>query len=228
MIRFSDVTKVYDDTGDIALSHVSFNISRGDFVFLVGPTGAGKTTVARLILGAETADSGEVCVRGKNPVQLTRREQPYFRRRIGMVFQDCRLLPDKTVFENVAVAMEAVGAPKRNIERMVPQILSLVGLSEKAASKPSQLSGGEQQRTAMARAMANNPPILVADEPTGNLDPETAREIMYLFERFNRRGTTVVIASHAREIVDSMQRRVIELKKGQIVRDERRGGYYNV
>lgn len=220
MIEFKNVTKKYKNAKDEALKNVSFEIAKGDFVFLVGVTGAGKTTAARLILGEELASSGEVWVDGKNVAKLKRRELPALRRKIGMVFQDYKLLPYKTVYENTAFALEITDTPKRNIEHMVPQILSLVGLSDKADSKPSELSGGEQQRAAMARAMANNPPILLADEPTGNLDPETAFDIMNLLERFNKLGTTVVVATHADGIVNSMKKRVIELNKGSLIRDE--------
>lgn len=232
MIEFKNVTKKYKNAKDEALKNVSFEIAKGDFVFLVGATGAGKTTAARLILGEELASLGQVWVDGKNVAELKRRELPALRRKIGMVFQDYKLLPYKTVYENTAFALEITDTPKRNIEHMVPQILSLVGLSDKADSKPGELSGGEQQRAALARAMANNPPILLADEPTGNLDPETAFEIMNLLERFNKLGTTVVVATHADGIVNSMKKRVIELNKGSLIRDEKfamysslRGGF---
>ena len=228
MIEFSNVTKIYKETGTKALKGVSFKIPKGDFVFLIGETGAGKTTVSRLMQREEKYDRGRIIIDEYNLSDIKKRDIPYLRRKMGVVFQDYRLLDHKNVFENIAFAMEVIGTPKRNIEHMVPQILSLVGLEEKSEARPSQLSGGEQQRVAMARAMANNPPILIADEPTGNLDPDTSREIMYLFERFNRLGTTVIIATHAREIVDEMQKRVIELKDGIVIRDERRGGYYNV
>lgn len=228
MIEFSNVTKIYKETGTKALKGVSFKIPKGDFVFLIGETGAGKTTISRLMQREEKYDRGRIIIDEYNLSDIKKRDIPYLRRKMGVVFQDYRLLTHKNVFENVAFAMEVIGTPKRNIEHMVPQILSLVGLEEKSEARPSQLSGGEQQRVAMARAMANNPPILIADEPTGNLDPDTSREIMYLFERFNRLGTTVIIATHAREIVDEMQKRVIELKDGIVIRDERRGGYYNV
>ena len=228
MIEFSNVTKIYKETGTKALKGVSFKIPKGDFVFLIGETGAGKTTISRLMQREEKYDRGRIIIDEYNLSDIKKRDIPYLRRKMGVVFQDYRLLAHKNVFENVAFAMEVIGTPKRNIEHMVPQILSLVGLEEKSEARPSQLSGGEQQRVAMARAMANNPPILIADEPTGNLDPDTSREIMFLFVRFNRLGTTVIIATHAREIVDEMQKRVIELKDGIVIRDERRGGYYNV
>ncbi len=225
MIQFENVSKTYKDTGDVALCDASFYIPKGDFVFLIGATGAGKTTVARLILHDELPDDGGIYVDRKNLAELRRREIPYHRRKIGMVFQDYRLLPGKTVYENVAFAMRVLGTPKRNIEHMIPQILSLVGLENKAYSMPHQLSGGEQQRAALARAMANNPSILIADEPTGNLDPETSYEIMKIFERFNRIGTTVVVSTHDRDMVDRMKKRVIELSNGRVIRDEREGGY---
>ena len=228
MIEFHNVTKIYKDTGKAALRNVSFKIANGDFVFLIGETGAGKTTITRLLQRAEDFDRGSIIVDKYDLSDIRKRELPYLRRKMGVVFQDYKLLPYKTVFENVAFAMEAVGTPTRNINHMVPQILSLVGLENAADVKPSQLSGGEQQRVAMARAMANNPPILIADEPTGNLDPKTSYEIMKIFERFNRRGTTVIIATHDKDLVNKMQKRVIELNNGAIVRDERRGAYYNV
>ena len=227
MIEFYNVTKAYKGTEEHALYDVSFHIKKGEFVFLIGETGAGKTTATRLILKEELSDSGDIFVNGTDVNMLKRKELPFFRRKIGTVFQDFRLLPYKTVFQNVAFAMEITGTPKRNIEHMVPQILELTGLSHKANSLPSQLSGGEQQRTALARAMANNPPILIADEPTGNLDPAASAEVMDILERFNRRGTTVLVATHAKEIVDRMQKRVIELNRGRIVRDEKQGVYAN-
>lgn len=228
MIEFRNVTKIYEDLNEAALNNVSFRIDKGDFVFLIGATGAGKTTVARLILREEAVTGGEITVNGKNTCKLRRRELPYYRRKIGMVFQDYKLLPYKTVYENVAFAMEAVGEPKKNIAHKVPQILSLVGLESKADMYPPQLSGGERQRTAMARAMANNPPILIADEPTGNLDPTAAREVMHLLERFNDLGTTVLVVTHARDLVNRMGKRVIELKGGVLVRDERNSDYDGV
>ncbi len=228
MIRFENVTKIFKDTGDTALSNVSFKISKGDFVFLIGSTGAGKTTIARLILRDEAADSGRICVYDTDIAQLNRREVPHYRRKIGMVFQDYKLLPSKTVYENIAFAMEAQGVEPRSIAHMIPQILSLVGLENKSNSMPYQLSGGEQQRAALARAMANNPPILIADEPTGNLDPDTTNEIMKIFEKFNRLGTTIIISTHDSEMVDRMKKRVIELNNGTVIRDERGGGYRSV
>lgn len=228
MVRFKNVSKIFEDTGDTALDNVSFTIPRGDFVFLIGATGAGKTTISRLILKDELPGRGEIFVGGKNLDDLKRRDIPYLRREIGVVFQDYKLLGTKTVFDNVAFAMEISGVSARNIKHMVPQILSLVGLEDKSGCMPNQLSGGERQRVAMARAMANNPPLLIADEPTGNLDPDTSLEIMHLFERFNSLGTTVMIATHDKTIVDKMKKRVIELKNGRLIRDEKQGGYSNV
>lgn len=225
MIKFNNVTKIYGKTDEIALNHISFEIPKGGFVFLIGSTGAGKTTVTRLILREELADTGNIFVNGDDVSQIKKRQIPFYRRKIGMVFQDYKLLPYKNVFENVAFAMEVVGTPRRNIEHMVPQILSIVGLSDKSNSLPTQLSGGEQQRVALARAMANNPPILIADEPTGNLDPATSYEIMGILERFNRLGTTVLVATHAKDIVDKMRKRVIELSDGNLVRDEKNARY---
>ncbi len=225
MIKFENVSKIYTKASDKALNNVSFEIPKGDFVFLIGSTGAGKTTITRLILREELLDAGRITVDGEDVYKIKKRQIPYYRRKIGMVFQDYKLLPYKTVFENVAFAMEVVGTPKRNIEHIVPQILSIVGLSDKKDSLPTQLSGGEQQRTALARAMANNPPILIADEPTGNLDPATSMEIMKVLEKFNKLGTTVVVATHAKDIVDRMKKHVIELSDGRIIRDERKSGY---
>lgn len=225
MIKFDRVTKVYKDTGEVALSNVSFQIPKGDFIFLIGSTGAGKTTVTRLILRDENTNDGKIIVDGDDVMSIKRRDLPYYRRKIGIVFQDYKLIEYKTVFENVAFAMEVVGTKERDINHKVPQILSIVGLSDKANVKPSQLSGGEQQRVSLARAMANNPPILIADEPTGNLDPKTSDEIMHILERFNKLGTTVLVATHAKDIVDKMQKRVIELKNGKLIRDERGAKY---
>ena len=225
MISFENVTKIYKSGVKEALKDVSFDINSGEFVFLVGSTGAGKTTVARLILKSETASRGRVIVDGSDVAKLKGKGLALMRRKIGTVFQDYKLLPYKTVFENVAFALEVTETPRRNINHMVPQILSLVGLEDKADVLPCKLSGGEQQRMALARAMANNPPILLADEPTGNLDPDTSEEIMRLLERFNKLGTTVVVATHAKDIVDKMRRRVIELDGGVVVRDEENALY---
>ena len=225
MIEFKNVTKIYKGSEKKALDNISFSVEKGEFVFLIGATGAGKTTITRLILKEEPATSGKISVDNTNLDTLTGKRLSIYRRKIGMVFQDYKLLKNKTVFENVAFAMEVIDTPKKNIDHMVPQILSIVGLSDKANRFPGQLSGGEQQRVALARAMANNPPILIADEPTGNLDPKTSYEIMKILNKFNKLGTTVIVATHAKDIVDIMQRRVIEISHGKIVRDEKSGGY---
>lgn len=224
MIRFCKVTKTYPN-GNIALRDVDIEIKKGEFVFFVGPSGAGKSTLIKLLLREELPTSGQIWVNGVDITKLKHRQVPFFRRNLGVVFQDFRLLPEKTVYENVAFAMQVVETPRREILRQVPAVLHLVGLSHRSRAKPSQLSGGEQQRVAIARAIVNNPPILLADEPTGNLDPETAWEIMRLLVEINRRGTTVVMATHARQIVDSLKKRVIALEAGRVVRDEQRGIY---
>lgn len=225
MIEFQNVSKIYKETGVRALRDISLRIEKGEFVFLIGATGAGKTTMIKLLLREEVADRGRVIIDGVDVARMSRRRIPQLRRGIGVVFQDFRLLPERTVYENVAFAMQVVGTPKRVIRHIVPQVLELVGLSDKAAAKPGQLSGGEQQRASMARALVNNPPLLIADEPTGNLDPETSGEIMTLLERINRRGTTVIVATHAKELVDRMQKRVLALESGVLIRDAARGRY---
>ncbi len=227
MIEFKNVSKTYDN-GFPALKDVSFTIEKGEFVFLVGSSAAGKSTIIKLIMKEEDATSGSILINGIDVCDLRRREIPYFRRTIGVVFQDFRLLPHKTVQENVSYAMEIIGASNREIRRNVPNVLSMVGLSHKAKMYPNQLSGGEQQRVAIARAIVNNPVVLIADEPTGNLDPDTATEIMNILEDINRRGTTVVMATHAEKIVNQMQKRVIVVDNGKIARDEEKGGYTNV
>lgn len=227
MIRFENVSKVYEN-GFPALNNVSFTIEKGEFVFLVGSSAAGKSTIIKLIMKEEDATEGFIDINGIDVCDLRRKEIPYFRRTIGVVFQDYRLLPNKTVQENVAYAMEIVGAPTKEIRKNVPAVLSLVGLAHKAKMYPRQLSGGEQQRVAIARAIVNNPVVLIADEPTGNLDPDTAAEIMEILEDINRRGTTVVMATHAESIVNRMQKRVIVVEKGSITRDEAKGGYAHV
>ncbi len=224
MILFSNVSKVYDN-GSTALNNISFFVERGEFVFIVGPSGAGKSTLIKLLMHEETATSGDVIINNVNVGALERKQIPYLRRNMGVVFQDFRLLPKKTVYENVAFAMEVVGASKRAIRRQVPSILSMVGLSSKMKMLPGQLSGGEQQRVALARALVNNPAFLIADEPTGNLNPKTAMEIMELLDDINKRGTTVIMATHAKDIVDTMKKRVIAIEDGVIVRDEVRGVY---
>ena len=224
MIRFETVTKTYK--GEVvALREASAEIQRGEFVFLVGPSGSGKSTFIRLINREEIPDAWKILVAGKDVSSLSSWKVPYLRRNIGYVFQDYKLLPKKTVTENVAFALEVIGRPRPIIKRQVPAILELVGLSRKADRLPEELSGGEQQRISIARAFVNRPLILLADEPTGNLDPATSVGIMRLLDRINRSGTTVVMATHDRGIVDTMRRRVIELDRGMLVRDESRGVY---
>ena len=224
MISLQGVSKVYPN-GTVALDQVDLEIQKGEFVFVVGPSGAGKSTVIKLLLHEEVPTEGDVYINDYCVNQLSRKELPYLRRSMGVVFQDFRLLPNKTVYENVAFAMEVVGESKRKMRRTIPSILSMVGLAHKARMKPSELSGGEQQRVALARALVNNPPLLVADEPTGNLDPQTASEIMDLLDQINRRGTTVVVATHAKELVDAMKKRVITIEDGKVAHDEERGAY---
>ena len=223
MIDFKHVTKEYGDT--IALEDATIHIDQGDFVFLVGPTGAGKSTFIKLISKELEPDSGEIIVAGKDLAKMSNREIPIHRRDIGMVFQDFKLLDNKTVFENVAFAMEIVHGSRRTINRQVPQMLSVMGIEDKANNFPQELSAGEQQRVAIARAIINNPRILIADEPTGNLDPDTAWEIMELINTINRRGTTVVMVTHAKDIVNRMGKRVVAIDRGRIVRDNRGGEY---
>ena len=224
MIRFENVTKTYKG-GTVALREVSLDIDKGDFVFLVGPSGSGKTTCIRLLLREEVADGGRIWVAGRDIGALSHWRIPYLRRNIGCVFQDFRLLPNKSVFENVAFALEVIGRPKHVIASQVPQVLDLVGLGRKRDNLPHELSGGEQQRVAVARAFVNRPLILLADEPTGNLDPATSQGIVRLLDRINRTGTTVIVATHDAGIVDQMRRRVIELDHGTLVRDQARGVY---
>ena len=218
MITFDHVTKKYRT--NIGLDDVSVHINKGDFVFLVGPSGAGKSTFIKLILKEINADEGTIKVEDFEVTSLSNREVPMFRRKVGTVFQDFRLLPKKTVFENVTFAMEVLHKSPRQIRKQVPQILSLVGISDKAHKYPDELSAGEQQRVAIARAIVNNPTVLIADEPTGNLDPNTAWEIMDLLDQINLRGTTIVMVTHAKDIVDKMKKRVIAIERGRIVRDE--------
>jgi cell division transport system ATP-binding protein len=224
MIKLETVTKAYKGT-TVALSDVNVEIQKGEFVFLVGPSGSGKSTFLRLITKEELADKGRVWVAGKEVGTLSPFKVPYLRRNIGCVFQDFRLLPSKTVYENVAFALEVIGRPRHVVRSQVPQILDLVGLGKKLGNLPHELSGGEQQRVAIARAFVNRPLIVLADEPTGNLDPGTTAGIMRLLDRINRTGTTVVMATHDNGIVDSMRRRVIELDRGAVVRDQDRGVY---
>ena len=224
MIRFEHVSKTYKN-GTPALKDISLNIDKGEFVFLVGASGSGKTTFLRLLLREELPDQGHILEAGRDIGQLSSWRVPYLRRNIGCVFQDFRLLPNKTVFENVAFALEVIGRPRSTVESQVPQILDLVGLASKAKNLPGELSGGEQQRVAVARAFVNRPLILLADEPTGNLDPTNSESIMALLERINRTGTTVVMATHDKVLVDRMRRRVIELDRGEMIRDQVRGVY---
>lgn len=224
MIEFKNVSKIYS-TGTEAVHNANFTIEKGDFTFLVGQSGSGKSTLIKLILKEEEPTEGTIIINGKDTTFLKQSRVPYLRRSMGVVFQDFRLLPDKTVYDNVAFAMNIVKATPKHIRRQVPMVLSLVGLSAKAKAYPEELSGGEQQRVALARALVNNPSMIIADEPTGNLDPETAWEIMTLLNEINLRGTTVVIATHAKDIVDAMKKRVIEIEKGIIIRDDRKGGY---
>ncbi|MDH4159766.1 MAG: cell division ATP-binding protein FtsE [Actinomycetota bacterium] len=225
MIRFDDVTKLYPSQSRPALDGISLEIEKGEFVFLVGASGSGKSTFLRLTLREERPTSGTVFVAGKDVSQLSNWKVPQLRRQIGTVFQDFRLLPNKTVHENVAFALEVTGRPSHVIRRVVPEVLELVGLQGKEERYPSELSGGEQQRVAVARAFVNRPAILIADEPTGNLDPSTSVGIMKLLDRINRTGTTVVMATHDADIVDQMRKRVIELERGQLIRDQARGVY---
>ena len=224
MIHMNNVTKVYPN-GSTGVENINLHINKGEFVFIVGSSGSGKSTLMKLLLKELDPTEGDIIINKVKTNELNRRQIPYLRRNLGVVFQDFRLLPNKTVYENVAFAMRVIEAPGRIIRRNVPAVLSLVGLGQKGRSYPNQLSGGEQQRTALARAIANNPPILLCDEPTGNLDPETAYGIMKLLDDINKRGTTIVMATHARDIVDAMQKRVVTLHKGHIIRDIEKGGY---
>ena len=225
VIRFENVTKVYSKTDRPALDNVSIDIEKCEFVFLVGLSGSGKSTFLRLVLREEKPTSGRIHVAGKDLGTLSNWKVPELRRQVGTVFQDFRLLPNKTVAENVAFTLHVLGFSKKEIAREVPEVLELVGLEDKADRKPGELSGGEQQRVAIARAYVSNPAILIADEPTGNLDPATSVGIMKLLDRINREGTTVVMATHDAGIVDQMRKRVIELDKGQVIRDQARGVY---
>lgn len=224
MILFDNVSKIYK--GEVvALRDLSLEVQKGEFVFLVGPSGSGKSTFLKLLLRDEVATTGEITVAGREISRLSSWKVPQLRRNIGCVFQDFKLLPNKTVYENVAFAPEVIGRPKSVIQSQVPQILDLVGLTKKANNFPNELSGGEQQRVSIARAFVNRPLILLADEPTGNLDPATTVGIMRLLNRINQTGTTVVMATHDQRIVDAMRRRVIELDRGRVVRDQARGVY---
>jgi cell division transport system ATP-binding protein len=225
VIRFDNVTKLYPSQVRPAIDDCTLEIDKGEFVFLVGASGSGKSTLLRLILREERPSSGRVHVLGKDLNRLSGWKVPALRRQMGTVFQDFRLLPNKTVFENVAFALEVIGKPRHTIAHTVPEVLELVGLSGKEGRRPDELSGGEQQRVAIARAFANRPLILIADEPTGNLDPSTSVGIMRLLDRINRTGTTVVMATHDAAIVDQMRKRVVELEGGHLVRDQSRGVY---
>lgn len=225
MISISNVTKKYRGTSKPALNGVSIEVEKGDFVFLVGASGSGKSSLMRLMLREDIPSSGSVHVLGQNLVSIPSRKVPYFRRKLGVVFQDFRLLPNKSVAQNVAFSLEVIGKSQAFISEAVQDVLGLVGLAEKSDRLPGELSGGEQQRVALARAIVNKPAILLADEPTGNLDPATSEEIMALIERINLAGTTVIMATHDRGIVDRMQKRVIELSGGEILRDQRSAGY---
>jgi cell division transport system ATP-binding protein len=224
MIAFEDVSKIYEPNV-AALRHVSFEIEKGEFVFVVGPSGSGKSTVVRLLLKEIEASRGRIVVGGRDLGRLPRRKVPRLRRNIGCVFQDFKLLPNRTASENVAYALKVQGESRAAIRRKVPEVMNVVGLAAKMDSLPDELSGGEQQRVSIARAVVNHPPLLVCDEPTGNLDPDTSVGIMQLLYRINRAGTTVLMATHDREMVDKMRRRVLALEDGALARDERRGGY---
>ena len=225
MIRLENVSKTYKRAHGLALDDISLDVQRGEFLFLVGTSGSGKSSLLRLMLREEKPDDGQVLVLGENLGRMPSRRVPKFRRRLGVVFQDFRLLSNKSVYNNVAFALQVIGKPKAFIDSAVPDVLDLVGLSEKAQRYPTELSGGEQQRVAVARALVNRPEVLLADEPTGNLDPATSLEIMNLLDRINLAGTTVIMATHDRSIVDSMSKRVVEIKSGKIIRDESSAGY---
>lgn len=225
MILIENVTKNYRGGGRPALSDVSLEIEKGDFVFLVGQSGSGKSSLLRLMLREDVPSSGSVHVLGENLVGIPSRRIPFFRRKLGVVFQDFRLLPNKTVAQNVAFSLEVIGKSSGFVQEAVPDVLRMVGLHEKADRLPNELSGGEQQRVALARAIVNKPALLLADEPTGNLDPATSEEIMALIDRINQNGTTVVMATHDQGIVNRFQKRVVEMSQGQIIRDQRSAGY---
>ena len=226
MIQFFNVSKIYAGGVKVtALQEVNLTIDKGEFIFLVGPSGAGKSTLTKLIIREETATTGQVMVEGKNLARMKQWEIPFYRRNIGFVFQDFRLLMTRTVYENVAFAAESVELTRAQIKQRLPMILEMMGLESKRNAYPHQLSGGQQQRLGIARAMVNNPTMIIADEPTGNLDPETSNEIMQIFQAINRRGTTVLIATHDKAMVDKLRKRVIQLREGYVVRDEQNGGY---
>jgi cell division transport system ATP-binding protein len=224
VVELVDVTVLYPG-GNIGLDGVTLEIARGEFAFLVGPTGCGKSTFIRLLLKEVEPARGRLVIAGREIGELSRKKVPRFRRNLGVVFQDYKLLPNRTIYDNVAYSLQVIGQSRSEIHRKVPEVLRLVGLTTKLGAYPDELSGGEQQRVSLARAFVNHPPLLLADEPTGNLDPETSIGIMQLLHRINRTGTTVVVATHDREMVDRMRRRVIELREGRVVRDERSGFY---
>ena len=225
MIQFVNVSKEFEN-GLRAINEVHLKVENGEFIFVVGASGAGKSTLIKLILKELEPTTGKIVVNGQDLSRMKQKEIPFYRRGIGVVFQDFRLLPDKTVYENVSFAMEIIEATKKEIRRQVPAILGMVGLASKANHLPNQLSGGEQQRTALARALVNNPSILIADEPTGNLDMDTAHEIMKIISMINHRGTTVIMATHAREVVNSMKKRVVTFRNGTIVSDIAKGEFF--
>lgn len=225
MIEFSNVSKKYTRKSPWALRNVSFSVEDGEFVFIIGQSGSGKSTLIKLLTCEERPTEGQVLIDGYNINTMKRRVVPFLRRNIGMVFQDFRLIPSKTVYENVAFALEIVGVPKKLIRRQVSMVLSTVGLRSREKARPDELSGGEQQRVGIARAMVNNPALLVADEPTGNLDPENSESIMALLEEINRNGTTVVVCTHDRSLVDRMQKRVIRISEGSLTHDAAHSGY---
>lgn len=224
MIQMNGITKIYTN-GSVALSDINVHIEKGDFVFVVGPSGAGKSTFIKLIFREELPTRGELVVNGRQVAGLLPPEVPYFRRSLGIVFQDYRLLPNKTVYDNIAFAMEVIEASRREIQKRVHHVIDLVGLRHKSKAYPTELSGGEQQRVSIARAIVNNPTVVIADEPTGNLDPDTSWDIMKIFERINKNGTTIVMATHDKPVVDAMKKRVIAIEKGRIARDQRKGVY---
>lgn len=225
MIEYINVSKQYESNKAVALSNINLRVKKGEFIFIVGSSGAGKSTLIKLLLKEEDPSKGKIILDGEDITHVKNRRVPFIRRSIGMVFQDFRLLENKTVYENVAFAMEIIGASKKQIEKRVPQVIEMVGLKGKERDYPDELSGGEQQRVSIARAIVNKPTVLIADEPTGNLDPDTAWEIMKVLKEISSRGTTIIMATHAKDIVNSMKRRVVALEDGKIVRDEERGVY---
>ncbi|OUP69185.1 cell division ATP-binding protein FtsE [Anaerotruncus colihominis] len=226
MIEFVNVSKVYKNTGTHALNNFSLSVDRGEFVFVVGPSGAGKSTFIKLMMREEKPSSGEVYVNGQNLVRMKRRKVPYYRRTLGVVFQDFRLIPNMNVYDNVAFALRVTNVSGKEIRSRVPYILGLVGLSHKAKSLPEQLSGGEQQRVALARALVNNPPLIIADEPTGNIDPDLSFEIVDLLSEINKCGTTIVMVTHEHTLVNEFDHRVITIDEGTVISDDRNRGYY--